>query len=351
MDRSSAIPYGIYLNGAEDVKITNYTFFNVCEPAAKPAQAGGAVIYASSNSDGTKIIGNTFKNCAGAQGAKVLSVNGADILISDNTFTACNLTADPSPAACSSVEILPGAQRIKISDNIISQCQDSPGACGIRLGGKKISLTGNILSNLASDAIVIQGGCEDILIQGSSGYAWGDTASFIEIEPNSKNISIVGNTANGWISQTDLSGCFLHVTSDAQYKVSNLFLSGNHVFHVDSPFHENTAWADIEDFYAAANKGLNAVFSGPSGVVPGLPMVALDTSLQDCTGTLNDGFQPGEIRYFELTAGVYCMDLTVSNSSRGSGHVYRFSAVGENLMVLWNGTCWVEIQKTCTDAP
>lgn len=350
MDCSSTIPYGIYLNGAEDVKITNCTFYKVCEPATKPDEGVGAVIYASLNSDSSKIIGNTFKNCAGAKGARVLSVNCPDIIVSNNTFNACNMTADASATVSSTVEILSGAQRIKISDNIFNQCQDNPSSYGIRLSGaKQISVTGNILSNLASDGIAIQNGSEDVLIQGNSGFAWGDASSFIRIDQDTQNISILGNNANGYVIQAVQSGYFLSVTSDPQEKVSNLFVSGNHIYNVDSPFDPNTAWADIEGFYAPGNQGLEAVFIGPSGVLPGLPMVAMDTSAGDITGVLTDGCQAGEIRYYELTAGTYRMDLTVNNSSRGAGHIYRFDSPGENLLILWNGTGWVELQKTCSD--
>ncbi|HOK66229.1 MAG TPA: right-handed parallel beta-helix repeat-containing protein [Anaerohalosphaeraceae bacterium] len=348
-DCSETVPYGIYLNQARDVKITNCTFSYVCEPTTKPVQAAGAVIYVSPNSSGSKIIGNTFENSAGAVGAKVLSINAPDVIISGNTFSACNLTSDVSSEVSSVLELLSNARRIKVADNIVQQCLDNPAGCGIRISGaKQISLTGNIISSLPSDAIWIQSGSEDILLEGNSGFAWGDDGAFVRLERNTRHLSILSNQADGTLSASARSGAFLWAAAGSQGLVENLCLSGNHIYNVDHSFHPNTDWASVRDFTASANKGLNAVFSGPcDSVLPPLPMAAFDTSFGPLSAVLMDGSQPGEICYFEMKEGAAAVNLTVNPSIPQATRIYVFDAIGENLMVLWNGSVWVELQKTC----
>jgi len=76
-------------------------------------------------------------------------------------------------------------------------------------------------------------------------------------------------------------------------------------------------------------------------------MAAFDTSSGPISAVLMDGSQPGEICYFEMKEGTASVNLTVNPSNSQAARMYVFDAIGENLMMLWNGSSWVELQKTC----
>ena len=77
-----------------------------------------------------------------------------------------------------------------------------------------------------------------------------------------------------------------------------------------------------------------------------LGVTKLDSSGGAITGTLADGAVIGGIKTIIMTDATTSSTITVAHHVTSDPEVFTFAQVGDTLILVWNGTDWLEVHNT-----
>jgi len=187
-------------------------------------------------------------------------------------------------------------------------------------------------------AIYLNSNCERVQI--SNGYIYGNATSHygVEIDGNDNlisNINVKDTYKNALIlngNNNVVSNCYFDDgAAIGGYDVLDTGL-GNRIINCGGAGYEETVMADSPTLH---HWGITKLNSSSGAIIATLP----------------DGQYLGERKTIVMTDATNSSTVTVIHCNRQANHIYNFDCINEMVELVWTGSEWVEVVKTCADTP